>query len=359
MRFISSPLPAEVRASDLVCLAAHELWHNEQHRQNGWRWPKTASGKRKNMEPGARMAASSVIAAFHADEEVLLARWGFKRGELLPAESKRKQFPMPLSATDPELRAACEAIGEHVRTCSSCAESAGFKCNEIGALYEEHARAKKAALARREKALAGDGTYVYFGYHNWTTGEGGIATVRIADATLGKPTGTWPQTPMLSCCPVDLCFDGDQLWFSANDAPAVPIASSQVYCINFTDDTCLLQMLEASPTYQAVGHLAFDGLNVWVQAIRDMDGGGTSDLEMMYKISVMSASSLAAWTAPDAETRAGVAYLQSSGEINTVNMDHMGRTVFDGDGVVVVLNSHGLGDGMEGKFRTVPMAAKR
>ncbi|MEN6368602.1 MAG: hypothetical protein ABFD77_02765 [Thermotogota bacterium] len=212
---------------------------------------------------------------------------------------------------------------------------------------------------RTQEALASDGANVYFGYHNWTTGAGGIATLQISSPSSGKATGTWPRALMPAACPVDLVFDGNQLWSSANDAPAAPYSASMVHCFNFETDTSIRQMIEATPTILALGHLAFDGMNVWVQAIRDMDGGGTSDLEVLFKLPVVEARPLSAWTAPDAETRERVVYLQPGVEIATVNMDHMGRTLFDGDGVHVVLNSHALGDGMEGKTRCVTMAHKR
>jgi hypothetical protein len=119
------------------------------------------------------------------------------------------------------------------------------------------------------------------------------------------------------------------------------------------------QVLDAGASWLSVGHLAFDGLNVWVQAMRDMDGAGGADLEVLFKLSVSQARGLTAWTAPDAETRALAVYLQPGAEAASITLDHMGRTVFDGDGVFVVLNSQALGDFMEGKIRCVTMAHKR
>jgi hypothetical protein len=150
MRFTSRPLPAEQRVRDLVHLAAHELWHNEQHRRNGWRWPRTSTGKRKNMEPGARIAARGVDEAFAANSDVLMRRFGFEPGTMLPADPPKGK-PLPLSLTDSGLREAIEALGAHLQSCPVCRDSAGFKCDEVGPLYEAHARAKAEALARRRE----------------------------------------------------------------------------------------------------------------------------------------------------------------------------------------------------------------
>lgn len=151
LRFTTLSLPSEKRALDLVHLAAHELWHNEQHRRYGWRWPRTASGRRKNMEPGARMVEADVVAAFHADEDALLARWGFERGVLLPA-------PVATPARTPEeeaVRAAVAALRVHYVDCPICNPSWGYEnCPEARALVEARdaarsaLRASKAAAAR-------------------------------------------------------------------------------------------------------------------------------------------------------------------------------------------------------------------
>lgn len=149
LRFTSRPLPAEQRAADLVHLLAHELWHNEQHRRLGYRWPRTPSGKRRNMEPGARTAESSVVAAFHADEDALLARWGFERGAPLPApKAAAPVAPATLAAIDAAMtnrRRIGDEITRHIETCANCRERwNGEGCDAFVALGREMSAATAA-----------------------------------------------------------------------------------------------------------------------------------------------------------------------------------------------------------------------
>jgi hypothetical protein len=152
LRFTTRPLPAEARARDLVHLLAHELWHNEQHRHNGWRWPRTATGKRKNMEPGARVAAAGVDAAFRAQEDLLLARWGFERGALLPAPKAEAPVALATLAAIEAAMAERQRIGDEIHRHIGT-HSCPTDCPEFDALRAQMAEASKAWWAAKQRAV--------------------------------------------------------------------------------------------------------------------------------------------------------------------------------------------------------------
>ncbi len=210
-----------------------------------------------------------------------------------------------------------------------------------------------ANTIRPQQALTSDGVYVYFGHYNQTTGGGGMATCQISDPTLGKPAGTWPRT-QLGTFPVDAIFDGYFLWTTQNGG-----AGWKLFCYDFDADDRVEQVIDVASTTVALGHIVFDGLNVWVQTLRDMDGGGTSNIQTFVRIPAHAGVIDSSWTAPDAEARSAAVPVQPYTEKATTTADHMGRCAFDGDGIVVTLEGFAGGDPGEGLIRYIGQAALR
>jgi len=220
------------------------------------------------------------------------------------------------------------------------------------------------------EALASDGTNVYVGSWNETTGVGQVFTCRIVNPQLGSATGTWPYQLNSGgmpawACPKELLFDGALLWCSFNDgnslAGAGPInfgmTFGAVVAYDFTADDWIPQL--AAADILAVGHMAYDGLNVWVQVMRDMDGAGNKDIECLYKMPCVQANPRIELTVGADEQKQLVAYLMSMSEFAQISTTDFGRMCFDGDGVWTIVDGAGDGHSLEGVIRRVPHAGSR
>lgn len=218
-----------------------------------------------------------------------------------------------------------------------------------------------AATTWPSEALASDGTNVYFGFHTTATGVGGIATVQIADPDVGKAVYT-PDTPG-PIWPRDAVFDGGLLWVTEDTSPAGGGPGS-LKTYNPTSDYWVESQTIGTVAHH--GHLAFDGANIWVQAMRDEDpAAGVEEAQLLFKIPVASAKPFNQFVVPAEEQKQVVVYLTmgpgsgAGGELGYEVGEDMGRMCFDGDGVWTLLWTAIAAGDRHGIVRRVPRVGMR
>jgi hypothetical protein len=186
-------------------------------------------------------------------------------------------------------------------------------------------------------ALCSDGSVIYFGVWNETTEGGALCTCTVADPDVGSGFASMPANlgGIGSAFPRDALFDGDLVWVSNNYAHASPHTIARLHTYDVANDTISEQNLPANSmgaNGAGIGNLAFDGVNVWLEVLLDLDGAGAMNTMALFKIPTTSAHPDGA-TLVDAEARQLVCYLEGPSETSTMLAADMGRLCFDGDSV--------------------------
>jgi hypothetical protein len=213
-------------------------------------------------------------------------------------------------------------------------------------------------------ALCTDGSVVYFGVWNATTESGALCTCTIADPDVGSGFASMPANlgGIGAAYPRDALFDGDLVWVSNNLTHAAPHTITRLHTYDVVNDTLSEQNLPANcmgANGAGVGNLAFDGINLWLEVLLDLDGAGGMNTMALFKIPTTSAHPDGA-DPVDAEERQLVCYLEGPSETSTMLAADMGRLCFDGDSVWAIRCGKPGAIGAGSMFvRRVPRAGMR
>jgi len=198
--------------------------------------------------------------------------------------------------------------------------------------------------------LASDGIRVFWSNYSVAGGTSYVSHCNIADATVDPGLTDFPFSNGGEECR-EIINDGTCLWTSNVDL------NTHLTCYHLDRE---IKFLHSIPSCAPV-HMTFDGLNIWLQELRDVDFAGTTFATQLLKIPCASARNHDSVSTDTWELSQLVSNLMTHEEVDTVvpDSEFFGHMMFDGADIWTILDNRLHGANLGGIVRKIPRAGMR